>query len=283
VFDRAAYWHRHEYTATEIARKRRTSNISTGAAVALTFVLFACRGWFAAAPTVAPNPLRVLSAFLNAAFLVFTFVADAFCSQPAEDGSECAAVTETAVGPFAYFTKQALAIQVAHAAASMAAEAFADAPLLAVVHAASTFVACMAIALSLLFLKLCWYEPGWQAEVLLPANKRGIPGSFVALAAHIPSLPCAVFDVAVVKRASLFLPTFVDFGHTATVVVVYSASFVVITNLNYKWSRGNYPYPFMRALTSIKLWAVFYVAIVVLLLCFVLPCVFLLKQLNPWG
>ena len=67
--------------------------------------------------------------------------------------------------------------------------------LLTLAHAFAPFAAVIGIALTLLYLKLNWFEPTWRREVLDATNAKGIAFTEISLTAHCPALPIAVLDV----------------------------------------------------------------------------------------
>jgi hypothetical protein len=102
--------------------------------------------------------------------------------------------------------------------------------------------------LTLLFLKFNWYEPAWRKDTLEMYLKRGnIYFQHKILFTHIPQFPIAFFDLIVLKQTHGILESCTPSLPLLLILcVVYSASYVVFTHLNYNKTPGNlYPYPFL--------------------------------------
>lgn len=203
---------------------------------------------------------------LNAALMSLAWSVDTFGTPPVS--GDTLRVTST-IGPFAFFTKQALCLQTVHAWLSLWP------PMLTLVHQTAITIAAIALSLTLLFLKLNWFEANWRKENYEPWRRRGVPMAFVALTAHLLPLPVALLDIAVVKQYELLRTDYIF------LLSFYVFFYCALTRANYTWSKA-YPYPFMRALTSNKHWLLFMIAVHLLLFLFVLPVILLAKALNPF-
>mmetsp|Transcript_21930 Transcript_21930/g.65751 ORF Transcript_21930/g.65751 Transcript_21930/m.65751 type:complete len:283 (+) Transcript_21930:346-1194(+) len=169
----------------------------------------------------------------------FALVTDSYRNPPPEKGSASHTCSRY-LGPYGFFTKQALTIQVAHLAVSSLAETLADPQLLALSHAFAAFAASVGIALTLLYLKLNWFEPTWQKEVLEATNARGIDFTSITLTAHIPSLPIALLDVGLVKRPEVYPLSQTSVLRSAGTLTFYCFFYCALTKFNY-WLVGEYP------------------------------------------
>ena len=185
------------------------------------------------------------------------------------------------LGPYAYFTKHALTIQAAHLTLSLAAEVSLDGRVLVCTHAFATFAAVVGIALTVLFLKLNWFEDTWRTEVLAPTDAR-MRGTFttITLTAHMLALPVAVLDVLVLKRPDVYPITPESVAKVTAFACGYPPLYCGLTMANFALV-GHYPYPFMRALVRPRHWLAFCGALVVLLNGVILRVTFFLLRANP--
>ena len=181
-YDRDAHWLSLGYSEADAATKRRIVNWCWVVFVALTAVMVAASRTFEArgdAPRF--SSFRCLSSLGLAAAVCYALVTDAYRNPPSLEGSPSHACGRW-LGPYAYFTKHALTIQCVHLCLSFAGEATLDAQLLVMTHAFACFAAVVGIALTVLFLKLNWFEPKWRKEVLEATNQRGVNFTEITLA-----------------------------------------------------------------------------------------------------
>ena len=167
---------------------------------------------------------------------------------PPEKGSDSHACAST-LGPYAFFTKQALTIQTSHLIVSCLAEfRVASGKLLALTHFFAPFAAVVAVSLTLLYLKLNWFEETWRREVWRPRNARGVRFTEITFVSHLPPLPVAILDCFLAKRPGVFPLDMRNVLNVALFASCYCALLRrLLTLMNYKLV-GRYPYPFMRAL-----------------------------------
>lgn len=281
-FDREAHWKAMGYTSFD-ARTKETV-VYWCWVVFLTLVagmLLASRTFEPPAAEVAFSAKRCCFSLVLCVTICFSLVTDAYRNPPSLKGSPALEVARY-LGPYAYFTKHALTIQCAHVCLSFLAEATMDPQLLSMTHAFSSFAAVVAIALTILYLKLNWFEETWQREVLDATNARGINFTEITLVAHILSLPVGILDVLLCKRPDVYPLNASSIAKVTAFATLYPPFYCGITCLNY-YMVGHYPYPFMRALKAPKHWIGFCVALIVLLNGFILPFTFFLLRINPTG
>mmetsp|Transcript_10241 Transcript_10241/g.30984 ORF Transcript_10241/g.30984 Transcript_10241/m.30984 type:complete len:369 (+) Transcript_10241:1595-2701(+) len=301
ILDRDAWWTSLGYDPEVKARSVRWC---WRALFLLTTALVAAARTFAApAAPVAFSLFRAIAT--NALFTAsgYALITDTYRNPPPAKGSD-SHYCSTYLGPYAFFTKQSLTIQCAHLALSTAAEValapqFAEfaavlpfglgdaitatAPgLLTLAHAFAPFAAVIGIALTLLYLKLNWFEPTWRREVLDATNAKGIAFTEISLTAHCPALPIAVLDVLCVKRPYVYPLTHASCKSVTHFGASYCVFYCLLTLANYAVVE-RYPYPFMRALKTPWHWVVFCGALLVLVCGFILPLTFGLLWLNPTG
>ena len=145
---------------------------------------------------------------------------DTWRNPPPEKGSDSHACAST-LGPYAFFTKQALTIQTSHLIVSCLAEfRVASGKLLALTHFFAPFAAVVAVSLTLLYLKLNWFEATWRREVLEATNARGVRFTEITLVSHLPPLPVAILDCFLAKRPGVFPLDMRNVMNVASVCVV---------------------------------------------------------------
>ena len=235
-----------------------------------------------------PSPPRAALAGASCAAMVCAWYSDAVLSPPALEGSPSLAV-QRAIGPWAYFTRQALGIQLVYTGLGAAAEAallLAPPPplaarALAACHLAAPLVASIGMALTVLYLRLNWFEPSWRREVLEPLQARGVPFRRITLTAHLTSLPVAALDLALARRPALLAARALSTRGTALTMAAYAAAYIAVTRLNHR-ATGHYPYPFMKLLASHLHWLAFMLALLLALM-LVLALASLLVWANPTG
>jgi hypothetical protein len=279
-WDRDAHWAEMGYTPEDAATKRRVVAWCWVVFVALTALMCAASRTFE--PPAAPlsfSPARCAFSGLLAAAVCFSLVTDAYRNPPSLKGSAAYAVGNY-LGPYAFFTKHALTIQCSHGVLSFLGELLLDGRLVAMTHAFACFSAVVGIALTVLFLKLNWFEETWRKEVLHEMNKR-LNFTEITLAAHLPSLPVALLDVFLAKRPDVY-PLTADAMFKVTLFAsLYPPFYGGLTCLNFGWSGGHYPYPFMRSLKKATHWLAFTAILEVLLNGVILPGTFFLMRANP--
>ena len=279
-YDRDAHWLSLGYSEADAATKRRVVNWCWVVFVALTAVMVAASRTFEARGD-APHfsSFRCLSSLGLAAAVCYALVTDAYRNPPSLEGSPSHACGRW-LGPYAYFTKHALTIQCVHHCLSFAGEATLDPQLLVMTHAFACFAAVVGIALTVLFLKLNWFEPKWRKEVLEATNQRGVNFTEITLVSHLPPLPVAILDCFLAKRPGVFPLDMRNVMNVALFASCYCGFYVVLTLMNYKLV-GRYPYPFMRALKRPWHWLAFLVGLLVLANLVILPLTFALLAANP--
>jgi hypothetical protein len=277
IFDRDAWWTSLGYDPAVKARSVRW--VERG----VTCVVLALVGasQLVEAPHI-PTPFSMYR-FATASVLLWcggmSLFTDTWRNPPPERGSDSHCCSST-LGPYAFFTKQALTIQTSHLIVSWVAEAFSAPHLLAVSHCFAPFAAVVAVALTLLYLKLNWFEPTWRKEVLDATNARGVDFTQITLVAHLPPLPVAVLDCLVAKRPGVFPLELRNVLGVGLLISCYCAFYTLLTLVNHRLV-GRYPYPFMRALTRAWHWLAFVVALLVLADGLILPATFALLAANP--
>ena len=278
AFDRRAHWESFGCSDEDMVNKARLSRLTVGLLV-LAFALVWPTGTLTEA---VPSVVRCVMAFLNLVTLVLAWAVDTYGTPPPEKDSDPYKVTRT-IGPLAFFTKQTLCIQTIYAFVSFLSEAalFVGPRTfnwLLWTHRASTAVAVAAVSLTLLFLRLNWYEATWRRETLDPWLQRGLPIKVIVLVSHLASLPVAFVDVVLVKRPNFDTDTD-DVLFSAALLTAYVIFFISITRINFYLNGRRYPYPFMRAFKRTKHWLLFTVVVLAFVLGFVLPLVLAAKAI----
>ena len=278
ILDRDAWWTSLGYDPAVKARSVRW--VQRGVLCVVVSLLLASRSFSQPSVDVPFSSYRcVASAFLLLCGGSSLFT-DTWRNPPPEKGSDSHACAST-LGPYAFFTKQALTIQTSHLIVSCLAEfRVASGKLLALTHFFAPFAAVVAVSLTLLYLKLNWFEETWRREVLEATNARGVRFTEITLVSHLPPLPVAILDCFLAKRPGVFPLEWRNVMNVALFASCYCGFYVVLTLMNYKLV-GRYPYPFMRALKRPWHWLAFLVGLLVLANLVILPFTFILLAANP--
>uniref|UniRef100_A0A7S3NK12 Uncharacterized protein n=1 Tax=Aureoumbra lagunensis TaxID=44058 RepID=A0A7S3NK12_9STRA len=289
-----SYWRKIGCGEDEIDLKEKLSSMSFVGFLLFFSIALGSANYFEAANFVQVFCMRrMFGALINAILMVCAFLVDVYGQPPPIPNSDIFHVTKI-IGPFSFFTKQAITIQTTHSLLSFLAEASLGTKwplfaLLEAVHETATPVAVIGISLTLLFLRLNWFESNWRKEALYPWLRRGVPLGTIALVGHLLSFPVAFFDVLFVKRpitmtqltnrnvATILL---IDARRSAFFLFLYNYFFVGFTLLNAKFNGGYFPYPFMRAFDTSKKWFLFSLVILIFTTLFVMPIVLVIKFLS---
>lgn len=280
-WDREAHWRSLGFSSFDASTKRRVVYWSWVGYLGVTAALFAASRAFAEPAAATPfSAARCAAVGVLALAACYALATDAYRNPPSLQGSAAHACARY-LGPYAYFTKHALTIQAAHLTTSLVAEVGGDRRLLASTHAFASFAAVVGVALTVLFLRLNWFDASWRAEVLVRENDR-MRGAFtgITLTAHLVALPVALADAYLAKRPYVYPLNAASIARVTAFACVYPPLYCGATLANYA-AVGHYPYPFMRSLATTAHWVAFCGALIVLLNGVILPLTFFLLRANP--
>mmetsp|Transcript_55106 Transcript_55106/g.144955 ORF Transcript_55106/g.144955 Transcript_55106/m.144955 type:complete len:287 (-) Transcript_55106:74-934(-) len=238
------------------------------------YFMLACVAAYArlAAESVPPGPLpgpsvwRAVGEGVLALGMLMELWVDFFKMPPMTKDCEIFELMQK-VGKVAFLTFWILVLQTTQMVASFLAEAclllgLPCAGLLTFSYTIAVFMSTIGIMLTLLFLKFNYFEKVWRTEVKELWERRGIPLGRYTLLAHLPSLPIAVLDLAVVKDKSFLHLCNPQLWHNAGFTVLFGTLY--FSWIHVLWWLTNYehwPYPFLHELDTIAKRLVFLLTI----------------------
>lgn len=246
-------WQGYEPEEVVTGRRGRVKSVLFIICAGLTYSVPALLMSQAPEPLPAPSIARLLIQGVLVIGMLTEIVAD-FNIPDSTKGQDSYKVIGLAGKP-GYLTFWILSLQTAHVCYAAAAEAFlwmgAPAPrLLAWTYSASTFVATGGVALTLLFLKFCYFEEAWRRLEKDVWERRGVKLGLISLLQHVLSLPIAIIDVLAKDQSYLKLcqpNVTMEMAAVAAFVTAYTAWYHLM------WALSGYtlfPYPFLYELDT---------------------------------
>jgi hypothetical protein len=131
----------------------------------------------------------------------------------------------------------------------------------------ATFVGSANWMVTLLFLKVCWFEPKWQSMAV--QNDKRTPGMrFLQFWTHLVPAVSTVVDLYFLKQAPEISSHGAGFYSIIKTSIAFSIFFLSYMEVCYKFNGGFYPYPFVYDINTLAKKAIF-LAAVSMLLCIV--------------
>jgi hypothetical protein len=139
------------------------------------------------------------------------------------------------------------------------------APCLVCAYSLDVFITSLCVLVTVLFLRLCWYEPRWRKEILQVNLVEHSPYfGAVQLYIHVVELPLSLFSLLVAKDRTLLRALKPDVLWLIFASLVYSIGYQSLLTLLYV-KFHTVVYPFLYAVHSVKPvpigWVFFFVAI----------------------
>lgn len=251
------------------------STVKEFVALALTFVVIGAWARTLTAPTSVPQGSWVRAAGQGALAcgMLFQMSMD-WCGMPPKKKTEPVYGLKKVFASLPYLTFWILVTQTAIVASSAIGEMSLLGPapalgLLVAGYKASVFAGTLGIMLTLMFLKLCYFEKGWQTYCKEFWEGRGFPVGRNTLMSHCFSLPIGVLDVVVKDKAFLRACT-PSFLHTMLALAIFAALYFYWIHVTFAVC-GIWPYPLLYKFDTFvqrhALWAgIFVVGTLVLVL-----------------
>ena len=117
-------------------------------------------------------------------------------------------------------------------------------------YSCSVFMSTLQVVVSVLFLKMCWYDDDWQTMVM-EIEKREPGTLFTNLWTHMIPAICAAFDLYVMKNTALVIKYNEDFNEFTKNALAFGLVYLLYMDVCYLLNGGYYPYPFLYNIKTI--------------------------------
>merc|ERR1712007_78097 len=188
-----------------------------------------------------------------------------FMMPPAKRGNESYKL-KCVAGDSCFLTFWILVVQTVVQVANMLAELslFLAVPppgLLMASYSSAVFFDAMGAMFTLLFLKFCYFDAGWQVDIKEYWERHGVPMGARCLVSHVISLPVGIADIFVRD------PRFLQYCTPSPMKLAVAAAVVSVayfTLIHATWAATGFqywPYPFLHELNTFPKRLVLLVAI----------------------
>ena len=125
---------------------------------------------------------------------------------------------------------------------------------LTLVYGMEHFVASLCALLTVLFLRLCWYEPRWRSEVLAVCLRTYSPHfGTVQLYVHVTELPLGLLSLLVAKDRAFLLATQPSMSALKLAFIAYGVAYQALLIGMYH-AAGVAVYPFLVRIQGVRPW-----------------------------
>jgi len=229
-----------------------------------------------AGPLPPPSPWRAAAECVLAAAMLVELAVDSWALPMTRREEEVFPLIRMA-GRMPYLTTWILYCQTIEMVVSAAGEVLlvlgVSCPkLMTMAYECAIFAAAIGILLTLLFLKFNYFEEKWREEVAKVVKRSGVPYFHLSLLAHLPSLPVAVLDIAVVRNARFLYLSKLPLSLNVGLAFGFAASYFGLIHILW-WASGyrNWPYPFLHDLDTASKRLAFFAVIFLAFASLVLP------------